>query len=76
MNGVLKSLFNKIPSCKIGKWNIQKGGKTIFLQELPEDVDIVEHYVYDYSRFISPGQNCYVRINIFFDEKILQKLKF
>ena len=69
MNGMLKSLFNKIPSCKIGKWKTEKGEKPIFLHELPEDVDIAEQYIYDYSRFTSPGQNCYFRINICFDGK-------
>ena len=45
-----------------GKWT-----KNLFLKELPEDVDIVERYIHDYNRFVSPGQNQYVRMNIFYN---------
>ena len=69
MNGMIKSLINKIPSCKLGKWNTEKGAWNSFLKELPEDVDIVGKYIHDYNRFGSPGQNQYVRLNIFYDEK-------
>ena len=69
MNGMLKSLINKIPSVKIGLWNPDSSSKNTFLKELPENVDVVEKYVYDYSRFISPGRNLYCRLNLFYNTK-------
>ena len=38
------------------------------LLELPEDVDIVGKYIFDYNRFVSPGGRIYRRINFSFDE--------
>ena len=51
---MLKALTNKI-SCRIGPWK-QKDKKTKLKKEdlitqLPEDVDFVELYVYDFKRF-------------------------
>ena len=70
MNGMIKSLINKIPSCKLGKWNTEKGEQNSFIKELPEDVDIVERCIHDYNRFGSPGQDQYARMNVFYDENI------
>ena len=68
MNNMLKSLINKIPSIKIGLWNPEDENKPKFLTELPKDVDIVEKYVFDFNRFISPGGRMYCRINIFYND--------
>ncbi len=32
-------------------------------------MEIVEKYVYDYNRFVSPGGRIYGQINVFYDEK-------
>ena len=67
MNGMLKSLMNKIPSVKIGLWNPDSSSKNTYLKELPENVDTVEKYVYDYNRFLSPGKNLYCRIKLVYN---------
>ena len=35
------------------------------LQDLPEDVDVAEWYIFDFNRFISPGSRafCLVKVN-------------
>ena len=67
MNAMIKSLVNKIPSIRIAPWTMKLGDKGRLLSELPEDVDIVEKYAYDYSRFILPGKNVYYQLHIVFD---------
>ena len=57
---MLKALTNKI-SCRIGPWK-QKDKKTKLKKEdlitqLPEDVDFVESYVYDFKRFFNSGKD-------------------
>ena len=70
MNMMLKTLTNKLP-CKVGPWKRQS---IIKLSEadlhncLPEDIDFVESYVFDYNRFISPGKTGYVRLHIFYSD--------
>ena len=67
MNGVLKSLINKIPLVKIGLWNPDSSSKNTYLKELPENIDVVEKYVFDYNRFLSPGKNIYCRIKLVYN---------
>ena len=64
MNEMLKALSNKLP-CRVGPWldtNLKNGKikDSDLLPTLPEDIDFVESYVYDYNRFIQPGKNGYV----------------
>ena len=73
MNDMLKALSNKLP-CRVGPWlnvNIKTGElkSKDLLKTLPEDVDFVESYVYDYNRFIQPGKNGYVRLLIFYSDR-------
>ena len=37
--------------------------------DLPEDIDLVEYYVFDYNRFLASGKIGYVRMNIFYNNK-------
>ena len=58
INSMLKALTNKL-DCRVGPWK-QKDKKTRLkpsdlVTQLPEDVDFVESYVFDYNRFIGPG---------------------
>ena len=64
INAMLRSLVNKVPSVKFVPWSGLTTKKDMFLTELPEDLDIVEKYVYDFNRFYSPGDRAYCRINI------------
>ena len=71
INAMLKALTNKI-TCHIGPWK-QKDKKTKLkkedlLTQLPDDVDFVESYVYDFKRFLTLGKTGYVRINIFYSD--------
>ena len=66
---MIKSLTNKLP-CRVGPWikinpKISLKEKDLF-KTLPENIDLVESYIYDYNRFISPGKTGYVRLNIYF----------
>ena len=57
INLLLKTTINKIPSIRIGPWLVDKNlNKASLLKKLPDDIDIVERYIYDYNRFISPGE--------------------
>ena len=67
MNGMIKSLINKIPLVKLGLWHPESPSKNTFLKEVPENVYIVEKYVYNYNRFLSPGCNIYCRLNLFYN---------
>ena len=72
MNEILKALSNKLP-CRVGPWtnsNFKDGAlsKKDLLKTLPEDIDFVESYIYDYNRFIQPGKNGYVRMRIYFSD--------
>ena len=72
MNEMLKSLSNKLP-CRVGPWldNTLTNGSiqdSDLINTLPEDIDFVEAYVYEYNRFIQPGKNGYVRLRIFFSD--------
>ena len=69
MNLMIKSLINKIPLVKLGLWNPAAVSKNIFLKELPEDVDVVEKYAFDFNRFLSPGKNVYCRLNLYYNLK-------
>ena len=73
MNNMVKSLINKIPSIKLIPWVPQEGKTVISLLELPEDVDIVEKYIFDYNRFVSPGGRIYCRLHLSFDEQRTNK---
>ena len=59
MNLMIKSLINKIPSIKLGPWLNTEGNDNKYLLELPDDVKIVEKYVHEYTRFVSPGARIY-----------------
>ena len=69
INLMIKSLINRIPSVKLGHWLHTENKKNKYLLELPEDVDIVEKYVHDLNRFLSPGGRIYRRINVFYNGK-------
>ena len=64
MNEMLSALTNKLP-CRVGPWTQAKVvysslQRSDFLTNLPEDIDFVEFYVYDYNMFLSPGKTGYV----------------
>ena len=69
MNEMIKSLTNKLP-CRVGPWIMNQFKISLkekdLLKILPENIDFVESYVYDYNRFISPGKTGYVRLRIYF----------
>jgi hypothetical protein len=72
MNQMIKALTNKV-HCRVGPWKLQ-GRKTTLqkkdlLKELPEEVNFVETYVYDYSRFLRLGKTGYVRLHVFYSEE-------
>ena len=72
MNQMIKAMTNKI-RCRVGPWKLQ-GRKTTLkmkdlVKELPEDIDFVESYVYDYSRFLRLGKTGYVRLHVFYSEE-------
>ena len=72
MNQMIKALTNKV-HCRVGPWKLQ-GRKTTLqkkdlLKELPEEVNFVESYVYDYSRFLRLGKTGYVRLHVFYSEE-------
>ena len=80
INEMLKALTNKIP-VKIGPWqftaksSIKPTASELFLC-LPEDVDVGETYVYDYSRFIRAGKLCYFRFQLFYgDNTTISEIK-
>lgn len=71
MNLMLKALTNKLP-CRVGKWGINKSNiptddKGLYTS-FPENIDIVESYVFNFNRFLSPGKTGYVRLQIFFSD--------
>ena len=59
MNEMLKALTNKT-SCRVGPWKPKdkttKLRTSDLLTELPEDVDFVESYVFDFNRFLALGK--------------------
>ena len=72
INEMLKALTNKLP-VKIGPWQYNSKSKIRptageLYTCLPEDVDIVEAYVFDYSRFIRAGKSGYFRLQLFFGD--------
>ena len=78
MNDMLKALSNKLP-CRVGPWKLKKNSQlrnSDLIKVLPEDVDFVEAYVYDFNRFLNLGKFGYVRLNIFYsDETSLPEIK-
>ena len=72
MNEMLKALTNKLP-CRVGPWNMTNIAHTTptsadLLTSLPDDVDFVESYVFDYNRFIGSGKTGYVRLHIYYSD--------
>ena len=71
MNLMIKTLTNKLP-CRVGPWIMNKGASALTEKDLykvlPEDIDFVESYVFDYNRFLSPGKTGYVRLHIFYSD--------
>lgn len=72
INEMLKALTNKLP-VKVGPWKYNSLSKIKPMQSefytcLPEDVDIVEAYVFDYSRFLRAGKSGYFRLQLFFGD--------
>ena len=72
MNEMLKALTNKLP-CFVGPWkpNTTYGElkKEDLLTVLPENIDFVESYVFDYNIFLGAGKTGYVRLHIFFSDQ-------
>ena len=69
MNEMIRSLINKCPSVKFGPWIGNYTKNNPLLTEFPEDVDIVERYVFDFNRFISPDERAYVRLHGYYSPK-------
>ena len=65
MNAMFHSLVNKVPSVKFVLWSGCPTKKDKLLSELLEDIDIVERYLFDFSRFYSLGNRAYLRINMY-----------
>ena len=68
-NETLKVLTRKLP-CRVGPWNISNLAykdpkEEELLTILPEDIDFVELYVFDFNRFLAPVKIRYVRLNMF-----------
>ena len=55
MNQMIKALTNKLP-CRLGLCKMKDNKTRLKVQDLltglPEDVDFVETYVYDFNRFL------------------------
>ena len=69
---MIKALTNKLP-VKVGPWQFNDKSKikptsTEFYTCLPEDVDIMETNVFNYSRFIRAGKTRYVRLQLYYDD--------
>ena len=64
INQMLNLLVNKLPKVRLGPWTATTA--TIkdkqLLKNLPLKIDVAEQYIYDYNRFISPGQRGYCRL--------------
>ena len=71
MNDMIKALTNKLP-CFVGPWknNVTYGPlkKEDLMTVLPDDIDFVESYVFDYNRFLGAGKTGYVRLHIFYSD--------
>ena len=72
MNKMIRALTNKI-HCRVGPWKLQGRQTNLkmkdLIKELPEEVNFVESYVYDYSRFLRLGKTGYVRLHVFYSEE-------
>ena len=66
---MIKCLITKLPSVKLSLWNLKIGEKNKFLVKLPEDVGVVEKYVYDYNRCFPPGNNLDCRLKIYITKR-------
>ena len=84
INLMLKTVITKIPGIRIGPWLVgNEINKDSLPKKLPEDIDIVERYVYKFDRFIFPVDRVYCRLNIYYDsatsiakiESIVRKFK-
>ena len=69
---MLKALMNKLP-CRVGPRNTRNLAYDYLkennsLTNLPEDIDFVESYIFDYNRFLALGKNLYVKLNIFYSD--------
>ena len=73
MNSMIKSLTNKLP-CRVGKWSITNKnlptGEQGLYTSFPENIDLVESYVFNFNRFLAPGKTGYVRLQFFFSDLI------
>ena len=71
MNEMIKALSNKIP-CRVGQWNTRTLDGKIrmedLLTELPEDVDFVESYIFDYNIVWHREKPGYVKLNIYYTD--------
>ena len=65
---MLKTLINKVPGLYIRPWLMDTEiNKDALLKKLPEDIDIVERYVYDSDRFIYPRERTYCRLIVYYN---------
>ena len=68
---MIKALTNKLP-CKVGKWSITPSSPPPrdrdLYKSLPDDIDVVESYVFNFNRFLAPGKTGYVRLQIFYTD--------
>ena len=72
MNELIEPLINKIPSIRLCPWLTFPSAvkKKEYLKRLPNNVDIVERYVYDFSRSIAFGQKGFCRIQVVFPDSV------
>ena len=69
---MLKSLTNNLP-VKVGPWKFDDRSKikplsSEFYTCLPEDVDIIEAYIFNYNQFIRAGKTGYFWLQLFYGD--------
>ena len=69
MTAIFRILSNKVPSIRIGPWIGKEKTKDKLLQDLPEDVDVTERYIFDFNWFISPGSRAYCQGKVYYGSK-------
>jgi hypothetical protein len=78
VNDVIKTMVNKIPSCRIAPWTMEVDSLETdaliesFLDDADRDTMMAqaEKSLYGFSRHVSPNARGYFRINIFHDDTV------
>ena len=63
---MIKISISKLLYIRFDAWKSEMKDN-ILSKELPEDADIVERYIYDFNRFISPGDWYYCQLHAYVD---------